>query len=58
MIAIAQKLDEKLVTWNPETASQVEQLVEEIIELADADALESLRSRQVEQEVLDLIDEN
>lgn len=58
MTAIAERLDQKLVTWPLETASQVEQLVSEIIELADADALESLRSRQVEQEVLDLIDEN
>jgi hypothetical protein len=58
MTAIAQKLDAKFVTWTPETVTQVERLVEEIIELADANALEILRSRRVEQEVLDAIDED
>jgi hypothetical protein len=31
-------------------------LVAEIIELADSDALDVVRSRQVEQEVLDILD--
>ena len=57
MTAIAEKLDHKLVSWSPETASEVEKLVAEIIEIADADGLDILRSRVVEQEVLDLIDE-
>ena len=49
MTAIAKQLDEKLKTWTPETAEQVENLVAEIIRLADAEALDLLRSRAVEQ---------
>lgn len=56
MTKIAEKLDERLNIWDRDTARQVEKLVSEIIELADVDALEALRSRQVEQEVLDIID--
>ena len=40
MTAIAKKLDEKLTRWAPETAKKVEQLVAEIIDLADHDALD------------------
>lgn len=57
MTAIAQKLDEKLAIWNPQVAHEVEELVADIIENADADALDILRSRVVEQEVLDMLDE-
>lgn len=57
MTALAQRLDERLHKWTPNTAANVEQLVSEIIELADVDALELVRSRIVEQKVLDLIDE-
>ena len=57
MTAIAEKLDKKLKQWQPTTAQEVEQRVEEIIELADHDALDLLRSRQAEQEVLDILDE-
>jgi hypothetical protein len=42
--------------WAPERDKKVERLVAEIIELADHDALDLARSRQVEQEVLDIID--
>ena len=35
MTAIAQTLDDKLKQWRPETAQRVEQLVREIMELAD-----------------------
>lgn len=56
MIAIAKKLDAKLNRWAPETAKKVEKLVAEIIELADHGALDLVRSRKVEQEVLDIID--
>lgn len=56
MTTIAKKLDASMNRWAPETAKKVEQLVAEIIELADHDALDLLRSRQVEQEVLDIID--
>ena len=56
MTAIAQKLDDRLTHWQPKVAEEVEHLVSEIIELADSNSLDFLRSRQVEQEVLDLID--
>jgi hypothetical protein len=56
MTAIAKKLDARLSRWTPETAKKVKQLVAEIIELADHDALDVVRSRKVEQEVLDIID--
>lgn len=55
---IAEKLDRKLTTWDASTAKEVEHLVAEIIELADADGLDLLRSRQVEQEVMDILDED
>jgi hypothetical protein len=56
MDALAKELDDKLRKWQPETANQVRQRVMEIIELADHKALDVLRSRAVEQEVLDIID--
>jgi hypothetical protein len=56
MTGIAKKLDAKMNRWNPATAKNVEKLVAEIIELADSDALDLVRSRQVEQKVLDIID--
>ena len=58
MTVIAEKLGSKLAGWSPDTVSQVEQLVEEIIEMADNEALDLLRSRAVEQEVLDVLDED
>jgi hypothetical protein len=58
MTQIAEKLDEKLTTWDPQTASEVERMVAEIIELADNDVLDILPSRAVVQEVLDMIDED
>ncbi len=57
MDALVQELDTKLRQWQPDIAQQVRQCLIEIIELADQDALDILRSRVVEQEVLDLIDE-
>jgi hypothetical protein len=42
--------------WTPETAKKVEILMAEIIDLADTDVLDVVRSRQVEQEVLDIVD--
>lgn len=56
MDVLAEKLDTKLRQWTPETAEQVQQRVAEIIALADQDALDVLRSRMVEQEVLDILD--
>ncbi len=57
MDTLAERLDEKLRQWKPDTAEDVRQRVAEIIELADHDALDLVRSRAVEQQVLDLIDE-
>jgi len=56
MTAIAKKLDARLNWWVPETAKKVKQLVAEIIELADHDARNLVRSRKVEQEVLGVFD--
>jgi len=57
MIELVERLDQKLQTWTPDIAEQVKQRIAEIIELADQGALEIMRSRAVEQEVLDLLDE-
>lgn len=56
MDALAEELDTKLRTWKPETAAQVRERVAEMIELADDDLLDVMRSRYREQEVLDLLD--
>lgn len=57
MDTLAETLNAKLQEWQPDTVEQVRQLIREIIDLADQDALDILRSRTVEQEVLDLLDE-
>jgi len=57
MDALAESLDKKLREWSPETAEEVRSQVVEIIELADRGLLDIVRSRKVEQEVLDLLDE-
>jgi hypothetical protein len=57
MTALAERLDKKLRQWQPNTVREVERRVEEIIESADADALDVSRSRKIEQEVLDILDE-
>jgi hypothetical protein len=57
MEALIETLNAKLHEWKPETANQVRERVTEIIGLADQDALDLLRSRAREQEVLDLLDE-
>ena len=57
MDALAEELDTKLRTWKPETAAQVRERVAEMIELADDDLLDVMRSRAREQEVLDMLDE-
>ncbi len=58
MDSLIEQLNLKLLQWQPEIAQQVRQSVAEIIELADQDVLDISRSRSVEQEVLDLLDEN
>ena len=57
MDAIAEKLDTKLSTWKPEISKEVRALVSQVIDAADNDALDIMRSRAVEQEVLDQLDE-
>ena len=57
MSNLAMELDEKLKRCDSSTCQQVESLVSQIIELADHDSLDLLRSRSVEQEVLDLLDD-
>ncbi|MBK7930032.1 MAG: hypothetical protein IPJ98_21925 [Bryobacterales bacterium] len=57
MDALAEKLDTKLRTWKPETAAEVRERVAEMIDLADDDILDLMRSRSREQEVLDILDE-
>ena len=56
MDALAEKLDARLRKWEPKTAAQVRERVSEIMALADQDALDLLRARAVEQQVLDSID--
>lgn len=58
MDALAEELDSKLRTWKPETAAQVRERVAEVIEHADGEVLDVMRSRVCEQEVLDLLDES
>jgi len=57
MDLLLEKLDAKLREWTPETAAQVRQRLTEIIALADDDALDLMRSRAVEQEIMDMLDE-
>jgi hypothetical protein len=57
MDALLARLETKLREWAPGTAEQVRQRIAEIIDLADQNVLDVMRSRAVDQEVLDLIDE-
>jgi len=54
---LLEKLDAKLKEWKPETAAEVRQSVAEMMALADQDALDLMRSRAIEQEVLKMLDE-
>ena len=58
MTVLAEKLDERLQHWEPHVAASVEELILEIISLADQNWLDIARSRAVEQEVLNIIDED
>jgi hypothetical protein len=57
MDAVAEKLDAKLSEWKPQISEEVRALVSEVIDAADNDVLDLMRSRTVEQEVLDNLDE-
>ena len=54
---LTEVLEQRLHKWHPQTSEEVKRWVAEIIEVADQDALGLLRSRSVEQNVLDLLDE-
>ena len=56
MEAIAERLDVKLSMWKPEVSREVRAVVSDVIDAADNDALDLLRSRAIEQEVLDQLD--
>lgn len=58
MAQIAEQLDKKLATWQPEVAAEVEQIVTDVIELTNAHALDLLPSRGIVQEVLATLDES
>ena len=57
MDILAERLDAKLREWKPNIAAEVRARISEIIDLADRDVLDIMRSRAVEQEVLDLLDD-
>ena len=57
MDALSERLDAKLREWEPDIAATIRERIAEIIDLADRDALDIMRSRAVEQEVLDVLDE-
>jgi len=57
MDMLAEKLDAKLREWHPNVAAEARVRISEIIDLADEDVLDIMRSRAVEQEVLDILDE-
>jgi hypothetical protein len=57
MDALVEHLDQKLREWKPEVADEVRHQVVEIMTLADQGVLDLMRSRAVEQEVLELLDE-
>ena len=59
MIAtVTEKLENNSRHWSSETASYVENLIEEIIQSANNDNIDVTRSRVVEQEVLNILDES
>ena len=45
MTQLTQTLDKKLASWRPEVAAHVEQIVTDVIKLADTDALDLPPSR-------------
>jgi hypothetical protein len=55
--ALAETLDNRLREWRPEMAAEARARISEMIEMADSDMLDLARTRTVEQEVLDLLDE-
>ena len=58
MDVLVERLEVKLREWEPDTVAEVRKRISEIIEFADQEMLDIMRSRAVEQEVLDLLDES
>ncbi len=58
MDALAEELSSKLDHWQPVTSAEVRVMIAEIIAQADEGTLALGRSRRVEQEVLDLLDDD
>jgi hypothetical protein len=56
MDALAVKLAGRLRKWKPATARVVRAQVNALMKLADEGTLELIRTRRVEQDVLDMID--
>lgn len=56
MTAIAQELDRHIAIWPEETRLQVEQLVLDVIGWGDSQSLDSMRGRDLEQDILDILD--
>jgi hypothetical protein len=57
MDAVVERLDAKLSEWKPQISAEVRALISEVIDAADHGALDLMRSRAIEQEVLDRLDE-
>ena len=57
MDVLIETLNTRLREWKPDTAAQVRERVTEIIDMADQDVLDPARSRALEQDVLDILDE-
>ena len=51
--ALVEKLDAGLREWKPETAADVRERVIEVTQLADEDVLDLMRTRGIEQDLLD-----
>ena len=56
MDVLLETLDVKQRAWEPQLAAQVRQVIADLIAAADRDALDLLRSRTVEQQVLGTLD--
>ena len=57
MDSFAETSNNRLREWRPEMAAEARARISEMIEMADSDMLGLARTRRVEQEVLDLLDE-
>lgn len=56
MTSIAQDLDKHLLAWPDDTRLLVENMVSDVIQWGEARAADLTRGRDLEQEVLDILD--